>query len=231
MQEKKFYVYVHKYASGPKEGKVFYVGKGQRNRAWVDRRDYNPHWQNTAKKYGFDAEIVTRFGRESCAFSFERALIEFYGRDNLVNMTDGGEGCSSIRHSSKSKRIGKKHYRYDHNCYTFENDNGIIFVGTQNEFHKKYLVSQSKISGLVSKRRSSADGWFIPEFKKDVSRTYGKNPKTYVFKNTITGKEYIGSVPLISRLLNISRSNLYRLKNGTRKKIKNIVFLREECSV
>jgi len=114
MSDKKFYVYVHRYASGPKEGQVFYVGKGQGNRqSWVHGRSF--HWNNIVNKYGFIPEIVMRFDREECSFSFERALIKFYGRENLCNLTDGGEGVSGRVISDEERKImserstGRKH--------------------------------------------------------------------------------------------------------------------------
>lgn len=101
-EEKKFYVYVHKYASGPKEGQVFYVGKGSGNRAW-STHSRNPHWVNVVAKYGFTAAVSLRFTRELCAFSFECALISLYERSNLVNMTDGGDGPSGYTATDAAK--------------------------------------------------------------------------------------------------------------------------------
>lgn len=106
-KEKKYYVYVHKYASGPKDGRVFYVGKGTGRRAWHKSRR-NPHWLNIVNKYGFKSEIVLRFDREECAFSFEVVMISFYGMSSLCNMTSGGEGVRdytwTVDHRRKYQR-------------------------------------------------------------------------------------------------------------------------------
>jgi hypothetical protein len=88
--ERRFYVYVHRRKS---DGQIFYVGKGTRDRAWA-RDGRNSHWRNVVSKHGFTHHIISRFSSEVCAFSLERALIGFYGRKNLVNKTDGGEGVS-----------------------------------------------------------------------------------------------------------------------------------------
>ena len=113
-KEKKFYVYVHRYASGPKEGQVFYVGKGKGNRlSCIYKR--SKKWNNVVNKYGFTYEVFMRFDNEVCAFSFEKSLIRFYGRENLVNLTDGGEGLSGFSPSNETRikmslsRKGKKH--------------------------------------------------------------------------------------------------------------------------
>lgn len=87
-EEKPFYVYVHRRAT---DGRVFYVGKGVKDRAWV-KKGRNKHWQNIVKKHGFTYHIVMRFSVDACARSFERSLIKWYGFENLCNLTNGGEG-------------------------------------------------------------------------------------------------------------------------------------------
>lgn len=100
--DKKHYVYVHKYASGPKKGQVFYVGKGVGRRS-KNRSKRNQHWKNIVKKHGFTDHIICSFSRLECAFSFEIALIKKYGRDNLCNMTDGGEGVRGYTYTNEHR--------------------------------------------------------------------------------------------------------------------------------
>ena len=104
-KEKQFYVYVHRKAT---DGSVFYVGKGKGRMIYDKKR--NQHWKHIVNKHGFTADIVMRFESERCAFSFECALIKFYGRFNLCNLTDGGYGVSGMVHSeiSKSKMSGPR---------------------------------------------------------------------------------------------------------------------------
>lgn len=96
---KDFYVYVHRRAS---DGRVFYVGKGRNRRAWVKGRRGN-HWQHIVKKYGLCVQIAVSGLDEVCAFSIERMIIAKYGRSNLVNLTDGGEGTSGNVVTEKAK--------------------------------------------------------------------------------------------------------------------------------
>lgn len=111
-EEKQFYVYVHRKAT---DGSIFYVGKGKGRRIYDKKR--NQHWKHIVNKHGFTADIVMRFESEMCAFSFERALIKLYGRSNLCNLTDGGEGVSGFKYSEEIKakmsasKIGTKHTR------------------------------------------------------------------------------------------------------------------------
>jgi hypothetical protein len=100
---KKFYVYVHRYASGPKVGKIFYVGKGRLQRSKI-RSGRNDRWNKIVNKYGFSDHIIAEFDSETCALSYEMAMIESLGISNLCNMTAGGEGVSGLVHSDKAKK-------------------------------------------------------------------------------------------------------------------------------
>jgi len=158
----RFYVYVHKYASGPKCGQVFYVGKGRYGRS-IDRRSRNPHWKNIVNKYGHTVEILARFHIEECAFSFERALIAFYGRENLCNLSDGGEGCSGVKRSEKTKRklskskIGK---------ILSDDHKESIRRKTQSKKHRNKLSSILLSDGVREKLVKSANRQFETEDKK-----------------------------------------------------------------
>jgi hypothetical protein len=101
--EKQFYVYVHRKAT---DGSVFYVGKGGNDKF---KRAYNKSsrstfWKRTDAKYNRTVDIVFISKDEICAFSIEMALIKFYGRSNLCNLTDGGEGTSG-RVASAHQRL------------------------------------------------------------------------------------------------------------------------------
>lgn len=96
---KGFYVYLH---INPTNGKVFYIGKGSGNRAY-QTRSRNDYWKNTVNKYGIEVCIVSDNMTNEEAASFEVRLISFYGLDNLCNMTAGGDGCVSLKQSSRDK--------------------------------------------------------------------------------------------------------------------------------
>ena len=85
-----FYVYVHIRQS---DGRVFYVGKGRGKRAWVSNRRTR-HWKHIVSKHGLLVQIILDSLNEVCAFSIERMVIAKYGRANLINLTNGGEGTS-----------------------------------------------------------------------------------------------------------------------------------------
>ncbi len=106
----KHYVYLHRRAD---DGIVFYVGKGtKRARDTADCFDRahcassrNKWWKHVSEKYGHDVEIVAMFAHDSDSRAFEISLIAEYGREHLVNLTDGGDGCAGIvmSHEARSK--------------------------------------------------------------------------------------------------------------------------------
>ena len=95
----RFYVYEH---LKPNTGEVFYIGKGCEKRAY-QTRSRNNHWTNIVNKYGLEVNIVYTNLTNSEASQKEIDLIEFYGLDNLCNMTQGGDGCVSLKQESKDK--------------------------------------------------------------------------------------------------------------------------------
>lgn len=88
-----FYVYIHCRAS---DGRVFYVGKGSGQRAYVSQ-GRNRYWLNIVKKHGFTVSIIQDGMQEWWAHELECELIALYGRETLCNLTDGGEGvCGHV---------------------------------------------------------------------------------------------------------------------------------------
>lgn len=102
---REFYVYLHRKAT---TGKVFYVGKGHGNRAFEKRR--NNHWKNTVAKHGYTVEFYATGLQEWYAFELEKELIAYYGRENICNLTDGGDGATgAVRSELTRKKVGDFH--------------------------------------------------------------------------------------------------------------------------
>ena len=98
--ENKFYVYAHQRLT---DGKCFYIGKGTGNRA-KDTNNRNKYWRNVAAKHGFKAVILVNNISEDKAFELEKEFIRQIGRENLVNLTDGGDGVSGLAHSEETRQ-------------------------------------------------------------------------------------------------------------------------------
>lgn len=92
----------------PDKDVCFYVGKGKGKRPWqmINRNGYHKSVVSklTALGLAVDIRIIAKELPESTALSLEIALISFYGRKNLTNLTDGGEGASGAKRSIESRK-------------------------------------------------------------------------------------------------------------------------------
>lgn len=95
-----FYTYAHY----KPDGKLFYIGKGAKNRAY-DMKMRNVYWKNVVAKYGNPTvEILANWKTEEEALDHEKLLISSF-KDmgfKLVNLTDGGEGVSGYKHTQEA---------------------------------------------------------------------------------------------------------------------------------
>lgn len=104
----KFYTYVH---TRNDTGEVFYVGKGQGERAFSKGRN-NIHWNNIVAKHGRTVHIIAYWEDETFAFAHEKELIAEFRASGvvIVNQTDGGDGTSGYKQSAEHKaKVGAKH--------------------------------------------------------------------------------------------------------------------------
>jgi hypothetical protein len=90
------------------DGTPYYVGKGTGKRAFNDRK--NHRFPPPPK----DRILLQEFPDEESAFIAEAFLIALYGREDLgegtlLNLTDGGEGCSGRPGFWKGKTLSEEH--------------------------------------------------------------------------------------------------------------------------
>ena len=109
-----YYIYAYirsKDSTTAKAGTPYYIGKGQRYRAW--NKDHNINLPKNSKYIIILEQNLTEVG----ALALERRLIRWYGRKDLgagilLNRTDGGEGASG---HIPSKTTRKKMANYARN--------------------------------------------------------------------------------------------------------------------
>ena len=99
MGMKKYLVYRHRNRCTKD---VFYVGVGDRGRAY-DETNRSKEWKEKMNECYFDVEIVAKNLPRDLAFKIEKAVIESYGFNNLVNKTKGGVGSLGMKHTKESK--------------------------------------------------------------------------------------------------------------------------------
>ena len=148
----KFYCYAHRTAD---DGKIFYIGKGHGNRAYSKQR--SKYWHNKVNKHGYVVEMIASGLSELNAFAMEREFIAFYGRENLVNLTDGGDGSSGYLFTEDDrKKMSESAKKY------FSNKNVIEMLSAtkkerikNNENEMKRMSELAKNQWLNEKTRSN----------------------------------------------------------------------------
>ena len=110
----KFYIYSLNY-----DGIPFYVGKGKNNRIFFHEKEL-PHKMSdhsnrhklsklneSIKNDKLSYSIYDFYNDPTDALNDEKKLISKIGRNNLTNLTDGGDGLVNLSAESKNKKIEK----------------------------------------------------------------------------------------------------------------------------
>jgi len=134
-----FYVYEHIRRD---TGAVFYVGKGRGGRH-CSKRDRNQYWHNVVNKAGgFDSRVVIEDQSEELILLAEIEKISQLRMlgVTLVNLTDGGEGITGLKHSEESKLAmsqklkGKSHKHTPESIEKIRQANtGVVFSDERKE--------------------------------------------------------------------------------------------------
>ncbi len=149
---KEFYVYI---LESTEFGEVFYVGKGtgkrfkeHRFRANDPKRQHYYLYRKIHKLWmnglDFTSRIIYRTYDENLAYEKEKSIIALIGRENLCNLTDGGDGSWCKSHSEETKKkIGNKNRGRKHTPETIakmiEAHTGKNFTEEQLENIKKKI--------------------------------------------------------------------------------------------
>ena len=131
-KEMMFYTYAHY----KPDNSVFYIGKGQRNRAF-DKISRSKKWKELVAKEGdYRVEILAQWPTEQEAFEHEIFLIGCF-KDmgaNLVNVSKGGYGASGYRHTAEYLEYMK----------SIMSGNSNPFFGKAHSNATKQKISQAK---------------------------------------------------------------------------------------
>lgn len=204
MENKEYYVYLHKKLNG----EVFYVGKGKGRRAFKNNRR-STLWNYTKDKYGLQIEIYEDNLSESEALSLEMELIKQFGRIDigtgcLVNFTDGGD-TTNLSPIARKKISEKQKERYSNpeekeklverltGRESKRKLNPYLILGKESgEILEGYLSdlisvlgngSRQRLLNLISGRIKSTGGWVLnPEKEKfEEIKNNRKDKRIYDF--------------------------------------------------
>ena len=100
-------VYIHRKKT---DNKIFYIGISKNQNRAYSKYKRNLHWHNIVNKHDYYVEIILENLTWQEACEAEIYLISKFGRENLANKTDGGEGVVGNKLNKHSKKkIGKFH--------------------------------------------------------------------------------------------------------------------------
>jgi len=193
-----FYVYVH-YRNDTL--KPFYVGKGKGKR-YKTKHNRNSYWKNIVNKVGFTPMIVENFITEEKSFELEKYYIQHFGRNNLCNMTDGGEGSSGCIPNEKTRKkfsentIGKKNPMYG--------KKSAMYGKKHTDETKKKMSDKQKGEKHPMYGKKHTD-----ETKKKMSNKHKGEKNSFAKKviNTLTGEIYCSGKE-VANIFNINYSTL-----------------------
>ena len=102
----KYYTYIHY----DLDGVPFYVGKGNKDRAFSNKYRGCQWWIHVRKCQGYTIKIVNYFDTEEQAFEHEMLLIKEFSDKGLflANLTKGGKGASGYKQSEELKKYKSK---------------------------------------------------------------------------------------------------------------------------
>ena len=219
-----FYTYAH-YTP---EGRPFYIGKGQRKRAY-NLNHRNGKWKNIVVKYGTPmVEILARWNTEADALEHEKFLIACFkdmGYD-LANLTIGGEGTSGYKHTfeqiekNRQAKIGSTPWNKGipsglKHTDEFKEKIRRVHTGSKWNIGRPTSAKQKQIASQISKGNKYAAG-------NTVHRKW-----KWVGTHTKTGEviSFIGSQVLNEA--GFQHANVIKCINGQRKSHKGYVWHKE----
>ena len=125
------------------DNSIFYIGIGNSKRPYC-KHGRNTHWNRIINKTDYKVEIVANDLSVENACELEMFLISEYGKENLANMNDGGDGQFNpdelTRYKIGSANRGKK-FKKDHRDKISKSNKG-------KKHNKKSLYAMSLNSGV-----------------------------------------------------------------------------------
>jgi hypothetical protein len=185
---------------------IFYVGMGNLGRV-TDKKNRNTYWNNVVNKYGYYTEVVAERLSIEDAYELENLLIDEIGRNdlgkgNLVNLTDGADGCNNWNEDrtnlmiSINKKNMKSVSQYDKDGNLVNTYRSISFASKETGLHRQSIRDCAKgktktCGGYAWNYSSEKYNHSKERFDKgSESMKGGKNPNAKLVLNKETGIFY-----------------------------------------
>jgi len=236
-----FYTYAH-YTP---EGRLFYIGKGNGDRAYkVSGR--SSYWNNVVNKYGKpDVQILANWDKEQEALEHEILLIDCFKElgHKLCNITNGGEGVSGLKQSEHQKTTASKLHTGNKWRMGLPASEHQKAVASQIHKNNKYSIGRvqpieqrQKNSTAHLGNRSASGNKHSEETKHKISKKLLGRKMMYrqfawVGTNISTNElfYFIGTNALIAA--GFQHSNVIKCINGKRKSHKNYTWAKQLLGV
>ena len=219
-----FYTYAH-YTP---EGLLFYIGKGQKRRAYSFYKR-NRDWKNIVSKYGQPTvKIISEWITEQEALHHEIALIKQYRTQGfkLCNLTDGGEGTSEYKATAEQIEVN----RVVHLGQSPWNKGVKVGAIHSEEFKAKISALHKGNKWRLGRPTSAKQKAIASQLSKGNAYAAGNtNNRIWVWMGTslISGEvvKYTGKKEMIAA--GLQHSNIIKCINGERKSHKGYTWDRE----
>ena len=236
----KFFVYQHVRLD---TNEVFYVGIGTLNKRSptyysraFEKKSRNPFWKAIINKTKYKVEIVYKSSIKQEIKEKEKELIALYGRRDLgkgtlVNLTNGGDGVESFKHSEESKlkigeasKLRKRKKGYKLNISEQGRLNRIKGASKKDSMEtrlKKSMAMLGNKRGVGAKHSKSSMENALKKLRKPIE-CYSKNGELLHSFGSIVEAEQVLNLTHINEYLRGKRnSRKYTFKYKERKNDKN----------
>ena len=177
---------------------VFYVGIGKTEKRAFDKNRRTQYWKRIVEKVGYSVNIIHKDIDYEEAKNIEILLIEKYGRKdlgtgNLVNMTDGGDGCLGVIVSEETRQklaklaTGRTFSEETRQKMSKER------IGEKNSFFGKTHSEEAKqkIGELAKERIGEKNSFFGKTHSEEAKQKIGNSSKERIGeKNGFFGKTH-----------------------------------------
>ena len=189
---------------------IFYIGIGKTEKRAYSEDKRNRFWKHIVQKSGYTIEIIAENLDYDDAKELEILLIKAYGRKdtgsgNLVNLTDGGDGCTGFIITEEYRKKLSEANRGKVFSESHRYKIGIKSKGRKANLGNLHSEEAKRKIGEKSRGRIKSNETLI---KISQSNKGGNNGRSKTFLNTETGIYYY----TLNEAANSINLNRYKFK-------------------